>query len=675
MFKGNCDLRAEGETVEMTLEQQQEWFKCANDPLYFSQNYFNIITSDSSIQLFNPYEYQKKTMKVILRDDKITPHTIIMWPRQMGKCVYKDTKITIRNKKIENIENITIENFHNKYIKNNKIISDKKFVETFYVNEYEVLTENGWKDIISTNKTIKYQIWELRTKSFSLKCADNHLIILENNKKVFVRDLKINDRVRTKNGIENIEYIKSYKELDNMYDLSIDSKEHTYYTNGILSHNTTTLSALLTHYALFNENFSIAIMANKQDTAIEIVDRIKIAYEKMPLWLQQGIKSNGWNSKSLLLENGSKIFASATSSASISGKTINILYIDEFSKIPDHICDQFVASTFPVISSGEKTKIIITSTPFGMNTFYDFWKGAINKLNNFFPIRVNWWEHPNRDENWKKKQIKTMNGNIIKFNQEYNCQFLGSSSTLIESETLERVKTIEPVSLKWSSALQIFEEPKPNVTYVLGIDTAKGVGNDYSIIQVLKIIDDRNVEQVATYRNNMISPYDYASVCLSIAQYYNDAYMMVESNSEGGEVLTVLWYDFEYENICNCDKNGLGIRSTKTSKLHANLLLKEYMEKGWLKINNKNTIYELSRYVEVTPNVFKSETQTTHDDEVTSLLWGLWFIRTPFYDGKTTDRTIDSKYNLTDDSSNDTPFVYVDDGLNMSSVYNDMFDI
>jgi len=429
----------------------------------------------------------------------------------------------------------------------------------------------------------------------------------------------------------------------------------------------------LLHSILFNKDKTYAILANKEKTALKLLKELKDAYAMLPLWLQQGVVDGGWNKQSIEFENGIRVISSSTSSSAIRSESIALVFLDEFAFVPDNIANEFMSSVYPTISSGKTSRIIIVSTPKGLNAFHDIWKDAIDGNNNYYPIKVNWWEVPGRDKKFKEQTIKDLPGGLVQWSQEYACQFLGSSSTLIESDILETTETIDPIALKWSGALQIFEEPIAGGSYVLGIDTAKGVGNDSSVIQVLKVVNDRKIIQVATYRNNLISPYDYGSVCLAIGQYYNNAYMMVESNAEGGEVLNVLWYDFEYENICNCDKKGLGIRSTRTSKLNANMLLKEYMDKGWLKINNKHTIYELSRYVEVRPNIFKSETETAHDDEVTSLLWGLWFIRTPFYDGKITDRTFDNRFKLEDNTDNEAPFMYIDDGINSNFDYDDIF--
>lgn len=229
----------------------------------------------------------------------------------------------------------------------------------------------------------------------------------------------------------------------------------------------------------------------------------------------------------------------------------------------------------------------------------------------------------------------------------HNCKFLGSSDTLIDGDILESITYKPFVATKWGGLFVIYEKPENKSLYVLGIDAAKGSGRDSSVVQVLKIEDEFKVKQVAIYKYNRIDTHNFAQVCIGISKYYNNAYMMIENNGEGGEVTNIIWYEYECEYIINCDKRGLGIRSTKKSKLTANLNLKRYLDNGWLELNDRDTVMELSKYIEVTPNVFKAETRTTHDDCVTALIWGLYFLKTKFFDSKDIGvKTLDDKYNI-----------------------------
>ncbi len=225
---------------------------------------------------------------------------------------------------------------------------------------------------------------------------------------------------------------------------------------------TTTSTIYLLWYALFNRDKTIAILANKEKTALEIMRRIKFAFQEMPLWLQQGIQEGGWNKSSISLENGTRIIAAGTSSDSISGETVSLLYIDEVAKIPRHVADDFFTATYPVIASGKSSKIIMISTPVGLNHFYDFWIKAVRGDNQFYPIKVPWWDVPGRDDEWKKRTISDIGK--TKFSQEFSCKFLGSSETLIDSDDLERMDIREPVVDKWNGLLKIYEPPKQLVS-------------------------------------------------------------------------------------------------------------------------------------------------------------------------------------------------------------------
>jgi hypothetical protein len=539
---------------------------------------------------------------------------------------------------------------------------NKKFIEEFLIDDWEIETEDGYKSICKMYKTIKYDVWEIITDDFCLRCADDHIVICEGFVEKFVKDLKVGiDKVITKNGLQFINKVEKLDlEPESMYDISVDSDNHTLFTNGILSHNTTVITVYILWYILFNKEKTVACLANKEKTAIEILDRIKLAYKNLPLWLQQGIEDDGWNKTTIILSNSSKVIAAGTSLDSISGFTISLLYIDEFAKIPSHVADEFISSTYPVISSGKTSKIIIVSTPFGgMNHFYDFWRRAVDGKSSFYPISIRWNDIPGRDDKWRKKTIADIGEE--RFKQEYECKFLGSNTTLIDSDVLEDWIVKEPIAFKWTGLFRIYDEPIPGVQYVCGVDSAHGINKDYSVIQVLKLINEYCVEQVAIYQNNTILPSDFAQVVISVAQYYNNAYLMVENNGGvGTTVCDSIWYGYEYEGLINMDSKELGIRAHKGTKSEANVMLREYCEKGWLKVVDQATVYELSRYEEISPNVFKCP-RGSHDDCVTSLLWALYFIKTDFYEGKSYNlKKIEKQYKINQDEY-DVPVVIFDE--------------
>jgi hypothetical protein len=472
--------------------------------------------------------------------------------------------------------------------------------------------------------------------------------MVEGMKEKFVKDLTNEDLIITKSGLEKVISVKKLSiASEEMFDLTVNSSSHTLFTNGILSHNSTISSIFLLWYILFQKDKTVAVMANKESLAIELLEKIKLSFKELPIWLQQGLAEDGWNKKKLSLENGSRIIASATSSNALTGYTINLLYLDEFAKVPQHVADDFIASVYPVITSGKSSKIIMISTPLGMNQFYNFWVGATRKdghQNSFYPISVGWWEIPGRDEKFKQKIIRDIGLN--RWEQEFSCKFLGTNSTLIDSDILERIVYKIPISTKWTGLFQLYEDVQPGKQYVLGVDTSRGVGKDYSVIQVLKINNEHFIEQVAVYRNNKIIPHDYAQVCVSIAKYYNNAYIMIENNDIGHIVCDSVWYELEYENLVNLDIKALGVRSTKKSKKTANMLMKEYIEKNWLNIVDEKTVYELSRYQETRPGVFEAG-RHENDDCVTSLLWALYFIKTDDFEGHSNNsQQIEDKFDI-----------------------------
>lgn len=446
-----------------------------------------------------------------------------------------------------------------------------------------------------------------------------------------------------------------------------DNKRHVCLLSSRQIGKTTVSRIFIIHYILFNADKNVALLADKEKTALKILREIKSSFKELPLWLQQGILSDGWNALSLRFENGTMITASSTASTAMRGEAISLLYLDEFAFVPRNIADDFMASVYPTIASGKTAKIIAVSTPNGLNHFYNLWRQSVRNENNFKAIKVRWDEIPGRDEQWKESVIRDIGP--VRWAQEFSAKFIGSSNTLIDGDLLERIEVIDPIGVKWNGLFLIYEYPEKGAMYILGVDTAKGTARDYSVIQVLKITDEFDIKQVATYRNNTISPYDFSQICIEISQYYNEAYLMVENNDIGSSVADTIWYTFEYDKILNCDPKGIGVRATKKSKLAANMLIKRYLENGWLQICDKTTLLEISKYEEISPDVFSAK-HGENDDTVTSLLWGLYFLTTVFYDGKSNDvKKIDPKFRLDGKSEEEeAPIIIFDDqgGLNLN---------
>jgi hypothetical protein len=388
-------------------------------------------------------------------------------------------------------------------------------------------------------------------------------------------------------------------------------------------------SIFMLHYVLFNKDKKAVILANKAVISKEIFQKIRTAYEKLPFWLQIGVVE--WQKTTCRLENGSGISSEATTAEGLRGITANCILLDEFAFIDRNIADEFFASMYPTISASKESKIIIVSTPNGLNLFHELWSKAIRGKNSFAPLRVDYHEVEGRDENWKDETIKNIG--LRRFNQEYGNNFIGSTATLIKSTLLEQLESKEPIAFLKDNLLKIWEFPKKGRTYVLGCDTAKGTGSDYSVAQVIDITA-YPFKQVAIYRSNLINTRAFGEVIVEVANKYNTAWVMVENNDIGQAVIDYLWEDVEYENLVNYSplkKREIGIRSTRKTKPLANDLLQLLVEEGKLTIVDTDTIYELSKYIEVKPGVFKADTDE-NDDCVTSLLWALFILKTNYLD-------------------------------------------
>lgn len=307
------------------------------------------------------------------------------------------------------------------------------------------------------------------------------------------------------------------------------------------------------------------------------------------------------------------------------------LALDEYAFVNVNMQKEFMSSVLPTISSGKSSKIIVMSTPNGIEMFYNMWMSAVRGESNYYPIKIMWSDVPGRDEAWKQDIIKSLPDGLNQFNVEFGCRFLGSANTLIDADKLEKFKFKPYEIVKWNGLMKIWEEPIAGKKYVIGVDTASGGGNqssNYSVIQVLKINSIKDVEQVAIYRCKTITPYDYAPVVIDISNYYNDASAMIENNADvGGILITMLWNEYEFDRIINIDSKYLGIRASVLTKREGNMLLKRYLENNWLVLNDKDTIHELSIYEETSLNCFRAANKQC-DDCVTSLVWALFYLKT-----------------------------------------------
>ena len=302
------------------------------------------------------------------------------------------------------------------------------------------------------------------------------------------------------------------------------------------SGKSTIVTAYLLWYVLFNQNVNVAILANKAATAREMLGRLQLSYENLPKWLQQGILQ--WNRGSLELENGSKILAASTSASAVRGMSFNVIFLDEFAFVPNHIADQFFSSVYPTVSSGKSTKVIIISTPHGMNMFYKLWHDAEQGKNEYLPTEVHWSQVPGRDAAWKEQTIK--NTSEQQFKVEFECEFLGSVDTLISPSKLRTMPYIEPI--KQGKGLAVYEDVIPEHNYIITVDVARGTSNDYSAFMVMDTTT-LPYRVVARYRNNEIKPIIFPNIIVDVGKNYNNAYILCEVNDIGGQVADIIQFD------------------------------------------------------------------------------------------------------------------------------------
>ena len=397
------------------------------------------------------------------------------------------------------------------------------------------------------------------------------------------------------------------------------------------SGKSTTIIAYLLHYVLFNPTVNVAILANKAATARDLLGRLQLAYENLPKWLQQGVMS--WNKGSLELENGSKILASSTSASAVRGGSYNIIFLDEFAYVPANVAEQFFSSVYPTISSGKTTKVMIVSTPHGMNMFYKLWVDAEEQRNSYIPIEVHWSEVPGRDEKWKEETIK--NTSESQFNTEFECEFLGSIDTLI---TPAKLKTMTYRMPSQSNAgLDVYETPQKDHTYLMTADVSRGTSNDYSAFVVVDV-SQMPYRIVAKYRDNEIKPLIFPSKIYDVARAYNQAFVLVEVNDIGEQVATTLQFDLEYDNLVMASMRGragqilgggfsggraqLGVRTTKAVKRIGCSNLKQLVEDNKLVIEDLDIISELSTFI-VKGQSFEADEGCT-DDLVACLFMFAW---------------------------------------------------
>ena len=558
-----------------------------------------------------------------------------------------------------------------RYLRINNLLNNKHIPKEYIFNTESVRLElirglldsdgwcgkNGRCEFYNKNKQIvddfRFILSSLGIKSRlrekNINGDVHYRVLFCTEKEVFKLPRKKERQKFSKNHPQNKNYyIKKIEKVESVpvKCIGVDNEDHLFLAGKTLipTHNSTTaIAGWMLWYILFQPARKCCILAHKASTARELLSRLQLAYEHIPLWMQQGVKT--WNKGSIEIENGSSVIAASTSSASIRGMSFNCVFLDEFAFVPDNIAEDFFASTYPTISSGEETKVIIVSTPNGMNHFYKMWMDANKKegekgKSNFIPIRVYWQDVPGRDEKWKQETIA--NTSERQFDQEHECSFLGSSNTLISSGHLKNMPFFEPEYEK--DGLKVYDYPEDGHEYVMTVDSGEGLGMDYSALSVFDVTE-YPYKQVAVYRDNEISHLIYPNVIYKIGKMYNDAYTLFELNSIGGEVANIFYHDLEYEEIFMVENMGrggqqissgmgisnvkLGIKQSPATKNIGCSNLKSLIEDHKLIIKDFETISELTTFVQRKKTYMAEEGK--NDDLAMTLVLFAWLTNQQYF--------------------------------------------
>ena len=524
----------------------------------------------------------------------------------------------------------------------------------------------GYKGNVLLKKTNQNIEWTPDLIQEYVKCQQDPIYFTENYMKI----ISINEGLTSFHMYEyQKEMVRSFK--DNRYTIVTTARQ---------AGKSTTTCAFILWYIIFHPDKTVALLANKGDTAREILGRVQLAYQHLPKWLQQGVVE--WNKGSFVLENNSRVLAAATSASAIRGYTINLLFIDEAAFIENW--DEFFTSVYPTISSGFDSKIILVSTPNGLNHFHATWANAIQGTNGYNPILVHWSSVPGRDEKWREDTLAGMNFDLEKFDQEYNCEFLGSSGTLIAGWKLKELVARAPILQK--DGLTQFAQPEPNRVYMMVCDVSRGKGLDYSAFQLVDVTS-MPYNQVGVYRNNNITPVDYADVIHRVAKAYNNASVLVEVNDIGEQVSHSLHYDFGYEHVLfteNAGRSGKritagfggsnvdkGIRTTKIVKSVGCSILKLLIEQNQFIVNEINTISELGTFSKKGTS-YEAE-PGKHDDLVMCLVLFAWLSDQQYFKDYTNINTLNSLRDKTEEDMEQdlAPFGFVDTGRDEDMIDDD----
>jgi len=519
-------------------------------------------------------------------------------------------------------------------------LSERKFTDSIELPpDWKISTDTGWQPITHIYKTIPYQKYKITLENgYFLECADTHILFDAEYNQIYAKDcICYVTSLVTSRGIYKVISKEIFEQEEEMYDISVDSEDHRFFSNEILSHNTLTMSCYLIWFTLFNDNKISAILANRGATSREIMRKCQDIYENLPIWLQQGVQE--FNKSKMILENGSIIMAESTSSSAIRGYAVNCIVLDEFAFVSNTLAENFFTSVYPTISSGESTKIFISSTPLGLNHFYKMYMDGLEGRNGFKVLKVTWDQVPGRTKAWADDQRKVLGE--IKFMQEMEADFQGSSNTLISAHCLKNIVYLNAIHIK--DELDIYFAPEQNHVYIATVDVSRGQGIDYSAMLVFDVTI-MPYQVVAKYKSNSIPPMLYPNIILKVCKDYNEAKVLIEINDIGGQVADILNQDLEYEHVIYTDrdiisewgKQGMaGIRTTVKTRRIGCANLKQLLENDKLMVNDFDIVAELSTFT-IYKGKYQAE-QGTHDDLVMCLILFSFLATSQFFKDFTDD--------------------------------------
>jgi hypothetical protein len=623
-YLGNPLLKKANTAVELSQEQLIEMAKCIDDPIYFAKNYIKIVTLDDGLVNFEPYPFQEEMLTNFHRKR----FNVCKLPRQP---LWIETPIPT-TKGWKSLGNVEIGDYVFDPDGSPVLVVDK--TQVFRNTPCYKITFSCGEEIIADED----HLWLINGTTIRTSDAYNQFVkgiqlsIKEAKAPEFYIKSYCSDHI-----IENIEPVDSVPVVC----ITVESDEHLFLCgrNFIPTHNSgksTTTVAFLVHHIVFNEHTSIAILANKASTAKDILARLQTAYENLPKWMQQGVKS--WNKTSMELENGSKVIAASTSASSVRGGTYSLLMLDEYAFVPQQVAENFMRSVYPTITSGRDSKVIVVSTPAGLNHYYKLWMDAKDGKNDYHPFEIHWSDVPGRDAEWRDTQIKNIGQKA--FDQEFNTDFLGSSETLISGSKLANIVTTD--AIKRLNDLDLYSEPKDEHVYVTIVDTARGVGKDYSAFVVMDVTN-LPYKVVAKYRSNDIKPEMYSYVVKDVASKFNTSYILCEVNDIGNQIARDLVED-GYSNMLFCStrarsgqyigqnfsgKYELGVKMQKNIKKLGALNLKTLIEEDKLEVNDYDIFAELTTFIQKGPS-FEAEAGK-NDDLVVCLLLFAWLTTNQYF--------------------------------------------